>query len=95
MVEKSKIIDALKTVYDPELGMDVWSLGLIYEIKIIGSDVFIKMTLTTPMCPYGPMLMEMIEEGVKQIKGVKIVKLELTFEPLWQPSDELKTMMGM
>jgi metal-sulfur cluster biosynthetic enzyme len=96
MVTKEKIIDALKTVYDPELNIDVWSLGLIYEIKIDKDLVKIKMTFTTPMCPYGPMLVVNIEETVKtSVKGVKKVKTEVVFEPMWQPPEELKAMYGI
>ena len=94
MVTKELVIEALKTVNDPEIMLDVWTLGLIYDIKIKEGKVHILMTLTTPMCPYGPMLLEMVEESVKSIKGVTKVELELTFEPLWQPSAELREMMG-
>jgi metal-sulfur cluster biosynthetic enzyme len=96
MPTKEKIIEVLKTVYDPELNIDVWSLGLIYEIRIDKETVKIRMTFTTPMCPYGPMLVDNIEETVKtKVKGVKKVKTEVVFEPMWQPPEELKAMYGI
>ncbi len=96
MIKKDKIIKILKTITDPELGIDVYNLGLIYDVKIDKSTVKIKMTFTTPMCPYGPMLMDMIESAIKdKIKEVKSVKIEIVFEPPWQPSDELKMMFGV
>ena len=96
MVKKEDVINVLKEVEDPELQMDVWSLGLIYEVKIEKEKVNIKMTFTTPMCPYGPMLLDMIEDAVKsEIKTVKVVKIEVVFEPPWQPSEELRAMFGV
>ncbi|MEM2131309.1 MAG: metal-sulfur cluster assembly factor [Candidatus Woesearchaeota archaeon] len=100
---KDKAIDVLKRVDDPELGLDVYTLGLIYELKITNQkknknnyNVFIKMTFTTPLCPYGPMLMELIESALKEeIKEINSVKIEITFEPPWQPSEELKTALGL
>jgi metal-sulfur cluster biosynthetic enzyme len=95
MATKDEVIEVLKGVNDPEIMIDVWTLGLIYDIKISGDTVHILMTLTTPMCPYGPMLLEMVEESIRSIKGVSKVELELTFEPMWQPSAELREMMGL
>jgi metal-sulfur cluster biosynthetic enzyme len=95
MIKKEQVIKVLKTVEDPELRIDVYTLGLIYDIKIDKDKVKIKMTLTTPLCPYGPMLIDMVEDSIKKIKGVKDVKTELVFDPPWQPNDELRTMFGI
>ncbi len=96
MVKKEDIIEVLKLVEDPELFIDVWSLGLIYEIDVKKDTVEILMTLTTPMCPYGPMLMDMIEEEIKKkYTQIKKVKLELTFDPPWEPGEELRAMFGV
>lgn len=100
---KERVIDVLKRVDDPELNLDVWTLGLIYELKINKSkkieekfEVYIKMTFTTPLCPYGPMLMDLIGSAIKEeIKEIDDVKIEITFEPAWQPSEELKTALGL
>jgi len=96
MVTKEDIIEVLKTVEDPELFMDVWSLGLIYEINVSKTKVDILMTFTTPMCPYGPMLLDMIEDAIKEkYSSIKEVKVEVTFDPPWEPSDELRAMFGV
>ena len=96
MVKKEDIIEVLKLVDDPELNVDVWSLGLIYEINLNKNKIEIIMTFTTPMCPYGPMLLEMIEDTFKEKhKDVKEVKIDVTFDPPWEPSEELKAMFGV
>ena len=96
MVTKEDVIETLKKVMDPEIQIDVWTLGLIYGIEIKdGGKVFIKTTFTTPYCPYGPQLLADMREKVKETAGVNFVDIELTFDPPWQPSEELKTMLGM
>ncbi len=96
MVKKEEIIEALKTCFDPEIQMDVWTLGLIYDIDIKGEkDVTIRMTFTTPMCPYGPMLMDDVYHKLNDIGGIGKVKIDITFEPPWKPSDELRAMLGI
>ncbi len=100
LITKPQIIEALKQCYDPELLIDVWTLGLIYDIKIISaennqSNLEITMTFTFPGCPYGPMLVEDITKKLKEISGVKDVKLNVVFEPPWKPSDELRAMLGV
>ncbi|MBI4438648.1 metal-sulfur cluster assembly factor [Candidatus Woesearchaeota archaeon] len=95
MATKEEVISALKTCYDPELQIDVWTLGLIYEINLPSDDkAEIKMTLTTPFCPYGPALLEDIENAVKNACDVD-VDIELVFDPPWQPSEELRAMLGL
>ncbi len=93
-VRKEDIIEALKTVYDPDMGLDIYFLGLIYDIKINGSDVYILMTFTSPMCPMASFIQGEVKEKVSQVEGVKNVEIEVTFEPQWQPSDELKSWLG-
>ncbi|MBS3158481.1 metal-sulfur cluster assembly factor [Candidatus Woesearchaeota archaeon] len=97
MVTKSQIEEALKQCYDPELLIDVWTLGLIYDIKIddAANNIEITMTFTFPGCPYGPMLVEDITKKIKDIPGVKNVKVNVVFEPPWKPSDELRAMLGV
>ena len=93
---KDKIIETLKKVNDPELHVDVWTLGLIYNLDIKDDLVDIKMTFTSPMCPYGPFLVDEIKNKIKENnKWVKEVKVEVVFQPLWQPSDELKAILGI
>lgn len=98
MVEKEQVIDVLKKIQDPEIQYDIWSLGLIYNIEIEGNKVKITMTLTSPMCPYGPALMDEIRRQVSAVDGVGEVVLELTFAPPWSPekmSEEAKIALGI
>lgn len=76
--------DRLKTVYDPEFPLiDIFTLGLIYDIKIKGKDINILMTFTTPYCPMADMLKEMITNGINEILPDYKVILEVTFDPMW------------
>lgn len=92
---KDEIIEALKTVEDPELFLDIWFLGLIYNIDIEQARVKIQMTLTSPMCPAGPHLIQQVKEKVGAVTGVGEVEVELVFRPPWEPSDEVKAMLGL
>ena len=95
MVTKEQIIQVLQVVFDPEIQVDVWTLGLIYNLDVKEDVVNIKMTFTSPMCPYGPMLMEDIKSKVMGIEDVKDVNIEITFDPPWKPSDELRATLGI
>ena len=98
MVEKEQVIEVLKKIQDPEIQYDIYSLGLIYNVGIEGSKVKVLMTLTSPMCPYGPALMDDIRRQVSAIDGVGEVALELTFSPAWSPekmSEEAKIALGI
>ena len=94
MITKEQVIESLKQVYDPEIQVDVWTMGLIYDIKIEKNEVHIIMTLTTPMCPYGPMLLEEIKARIKEDTSAE-VQIDVTFDPPWQPSEELRMMLGV
>ena len=80
---KDKIINELKKIYDPELPVDIYELGLIYEIKVIGRKADIKMTLTTPNCPVAESLPKEVKEGAMQVDGIDDVNLELVWDPPW------------
>ena len=95
MPTKDKIIEVLKKVEDPEIHIDIWTLELIREVKVEGEKVKIKMTLTTPACPYGPALIQEVESSIKMIPGVSSVEIELVFSPPWQPSDAVKETLGL
>lgn len=83
---REKIIAALKTCYDPEIPIDIWELGLIYEIGISEQDdVTITMTLTTPHCPAAESLPADVEQKVAAVEGVASVKVDITWEPAWTP----------
>ena len=94
-----KIIKVIKTIFDPEIPVDIYELGLIYDIMINEDfDVKIIMTLTTPNCPVAETLPVDVEEKVKTVAGVKSAKVEITFEPPWSQelmSDEAKLELGM
>src|SRR3989344_5712807 len=99
MPTKEKIIKELKTVIDPELHVNIWDLGLIYDIAIDDSGlVELTMTLTTPGCPLSEVFEEWIPKAVKKAKGVCDVKINLVWEPPWDPNkitDDIKESMGI
>lgn len=79
---KEKVVDAIKQVYDPEIPVDVYELGLIYETKIFPvNNVFILMTLTSPNCPAAETIPDEIKQSIKAIEGVVNVEVEITFDP--------------
>ncbi|MFO7978628.1 MAG: SUF system Fe-S cluster assembly protein [Bacteroidales bacterium] len=81
---ESKIVDALKTVHDPEIPVNIYDLGLIYEIDASGQGhVKITMTLTNPNCPVADTMPREVEQAVKGVDGVKSVDINLVFEPEW------------
>ena len=97
MVNEEIIRESLKGILDPELGLNIVDLGLIYDIAIQDGDVHIAYTLTALGCPIGPMISEQIEETVLALPGVKKAIAELTFSPPWDPSrmsDELREELG-
>ena len=93
MPTKDDIILALKTVIDPEIHIDVWTLGLIYDITTGEDGIDILMTLTTPFCPYGNEIVNGVEKSLKKF-GVE-VRVDLTFEPEWQPPEDIKIALGI
>ena len=100
-----KIGEALRPVQDPEIHMSVVDLGLIYGAAIEqseegeGHNVRVRMSLTSPMCPYGPMLLAMAHGAVAKLPGVRNVDVDLTFDPVWDPrtmaDDETKDALGI
>ncbi len=79
---RDKIVAAIKTVYDPEIPVDIYELGLIYEINVFPVDnVYIRMTLTSPSCPSAEVIPGEVEQKIKAVEGVNDVKVELTFDP--------------
>ena len=82
---EEKIIAALRSVFDPEIPVNIYDLGLIYNLKIDEStnDVFILMTLTTPNCPVAEDMPAQVQDAVRMVEGVGKVTVELTFEPPW------------
>ncbi len=93
------IIKALKTVYDPEIPVDIYELGLIYDVQISDeAEVKVVMTLTTPNCPVAESMPAEVREKIVGVEGVRSVDLELTFEPAWHKdmmSEEAKFELGI
>ncbi len=97
-VDQETIIEKLKTIFDPEIPVNIYDLGLIYKINIDDENVVeIEMTLTAPNCPVAPTLVSNVTEEVKSIEGVKDVFVNLTFDPPWDQemmSEEAKLDLG-
>lgn len=96
---ESDVIEMLKTVFDPEIPVDIYELGLIYEIKIDeDANVYLKMTLTSPACPVAGSLPGEVEQKVKNVKGVNEVYVDLVWDPAWDKdrmSEEAKLTLGL
>jgi metal-sulfur cluster biosynthetic enzyme len=102
MPTAEQVREALVDVKDPELNLGILELGLVYDITTEGAngeDVTVMMTLTSPMCPVGPMFKKSVEDHVRAIDGVKTANVEITFIPPWDPhtmaSDDVKAMLGI
>ena len=84
---RDKIIEVLHTCYDPEIPVNVYELGLVYEVKVeTTGEVLVKMTLTSPGCPVAGSLPLEVEYKIRELPGVKDVKVEVVFDPPWDPS---------
>ncbi|MBS3061111.1 MAG: metal-sulfur cluster assembly factor [Candidatus Diapherotrites archaeon] len=84
MITTEKLVEALKQVFDPEIPINVYDLGLIYEHRVNPDDsIYIKATMTSPACPYAGILLADLKSKVKQLTGATQVDVELTFSPLW------------
>lgn len=94
MTLKEDVISVLKNVVDPEINLDIWTLGLIYNIDVESSPMHITMTLTTPFCPFGPELVQEVKDKLNARFGEE-PEVELTFQPMWEPSPELRDMLGI
>ena len=94
---EEKVVEMLKTVYDPEIPIDIYALGLVYGIDVDGSTVNIKMTLTATSCPAGDFMVEDIKQKVESIDGVDNCNVEIVFEPEWNQdmmTEEAKLELG-
>ena len=97
MPTKEQVVDALRAVEDPELGMDIVDLGLLYDVDVAGSKVKVTHSLTSMGCPAGPMIQEDIHRAASELPGVEDVEVELTWDPPWTPdkmSDDAKFILG-
>lgn len=94
MISKEDLIGIFKNYLDPELGIDIWTMGLIRDFKIGDDNVEVVMTFTSPMCPLGPQIVNDLK-GLIRKKGAKDVEIKVTFDPPWQPSEELRKSLGV
>ena len=87
MEVKDKVIEELKKIYDPEIPVNIYDLGLIYDVTVDNNNkVYVKMTLTSPNCPVAESLPNEVKNGIKEIKDVTNVELDLVWEPPWDKS---------
>lgn len=97
-VTKEAVYEALKSVYDPEIPVNVVDLGLVYDVQVNDSDVYVQMTLTFPGCGMGPYIGQQAEWAVQEIDGVEEVQIEMVFDPPWSPeliSEEARAQLGI
>jgi len=95
---KDVIYESLKSVYDPEIPVNVVDLGLIYDVQVNDSNVYVQMTLTFPGCGMGPYIAQQAEWAIQDIEGVDEVEIEMVFDPPWSPdliSEEAKAQLGL
>lgn len=96
---EEQVIAALRTCYDPEIPVNIYDLGLVYEVRVNpDNSVYIKMTLTAPNCPVAGSLPELVRQRVAATPGVTDAQVELTFDPPWSPekmSDLVKLQLGL
>ena len=85
-VTRDEIISAIKTVYDPEIPVNIWDLGLIYNIDITDQEIVITMTFTSPTCPMMEELMMQLKDAVQSVAGDTLVRVELVWDPPWDLS---------
>ena len=97
-VSKEDILETLKTVYDPEIPVNVVDLGLVYDVQVNDNDVYVQMTLTFPGCGMGPYIAQQAEWAIQDMEGVEEVEIEMVFEPPWSPdliSEEARAQLGL
>jgi len=98
MPTREELFEAMRGVEDPELGMDIVDLGLLYDVEIDGSKVKVIHSLTSMGCPAGPMIQEDIHRAAAEVPGVEEVEVDLTWDPPWTPdrmSDDAKFILGI
>ena len=97
MATREEVVDALRQVEDPELGMDIVELGLMYDVEVDGPKAKVTYSLTSMGCPVGPFIQEEIERVAGEVPGIEEVEADLVWEPSWSPermSDDAKFILG-
>ncbi|MEY4723033.1 MAG: putative iron sulfur cluster assembly protein [Candidatus Parcubacteria bacterium] len=95
-VIRAEVDEVLRTTMDPELGIDLWTLGLIYNVDFdeAKQKLGIKMTFTTPLCPYGPQIVGDLKGRFRAL-GLEDVTVDVVFDPPWEPSEDVRAMLGV
>ena len=97
MVTEEQVRQALKNVHDPEIGINIEDLGLVYDVEVENGTIHIDMTLTSPGCPVGPQIISSAQREVGKLEGIEEVFVQLVWSPLWSPdmmSEEAKDELG-
>jgi FeS assembly SUF system protein len=92
------VIEALRTCFDPEIPVNIYDLGLIYEVRIEGAKAYVKMTLTSPMCPVAGTLPIEVRNKVQEVQGIEHAEVDLVWDPPWSPaklSEAAKLQLGL
>jgi metal-sulfur cluster biosynthetic enzyme len=98
MVNQETIYEALKYIYDPEVGLNIVDMGLIYSLDIEDHKVGVTMTLTSPGCPAGPQILSQVDSALKALEGVEDVDIKVVWSPPWSPdmlSEEARDQLGI
>lgn len=98
VVTAEDVISELRQVYDPEIGLDIVSLGLVYEVTVTGDTVTVRMTFTTPLCPVGPYIEADVHRALENLPMIRHVHVDVVFDPPWDwhmMSDEAKAALGI
>lgn len=97
MVTEQQVLDALKDVIDPEIGVNIVDLGLVYNVYVGEQDVMVEFTVTTPLCPLGSYLTRAVEARLLELPGVESAEARVVYDPPWNPgmmSDEARRVLG-
>ena len=95
MVTKDNVVEVLKQIIDPDLFIDIYTLGLIYDVELEEKTCKVTMTFTSVACPAGPMLVDQVKTRTQALEDIDETEVEITFQPPWEPSEELKAHLGL
>ncbi len=94
MITNEQVIQACRQVNDPEITLDIYTLGLIYETRVEDDKIYILMTYTTPLCPFGERMKQELTQELQKLNP-KDIQIEVTFSPKWEATDELRELLGV
>ena len=94
MITNEQVIQACRQVNDPEITLDIYTLGLIYETRVEDDNIYILMTYTTPLCPFGERMKQELTQELQKLNP-KDIQIEVTFSPKWEATDELRELLGV